>query len=291
MSVSLRRLRKCVHILVVVENRKESVPPNVETMEILRIITIALLLIQSFSTCICAESIQSTTTSTTRPRRKYRPPVKRLFRSHDYISTHEALDYWAISPYYIGQQDDRSCSLASVTMIVNAARVEKALLFSEKLPTQQSVMKRVNSEIWNSGLAPGGEGVTLDQIKSLIEKSFKTHSIKYISVEIIHTVDLSEETKQKFRRILVENEKSSRNFLIANFNGGKVFSGDDYGHFAPIAAYDAGHRQILVMDPERQWYEPYWVSEDALLNAMVTKDKKSDQYRGYVWIKLFGRKK
>ena len=40
------------------------------------------------------------------------------------------------------------------------------------------------------------------------------------------------------------------------------------------------------MDVDRQWYEPYWVSEEALVDAMNTKDKEASLNRGYLYIKL-----
>ncbi|CAF0963091.1 unnamed protein product [Didymodactylos carnosus] len=260
----------------------------IENMALIPIVMIILLLI--LSTCSCAAISSSESTIQTEQNvdgPKYGSQAKRLFQSHNYISTHKALDYWAISPYYIAQQNERSCSVASITMIVNAARVAKTLTSNEELATQQSILNRVNSQEWNRQVSSNGIGVTLNQMKQLVEASLKAFNIQYISVEIIHTMDLSEETKQKFHKILIENENSSTNFLIANFDGSIIFDDVQYGHFAPIAAYDADHSQILVMDPERQNYEPYWISEDMLLHAMVTQDPESAQYRGYIWIKIF----
>jgi hypothetical protein len=39
---------------------------------------------------------------------------------------------------------------------------------------------------------------------------------------------------------------------------------------------------VLILDPDRQWYEPYWISVDTLLAGMATKDSGGTAYRGLV---------
>ena len=38
------------------------------------------------------------------------------------------------------------------------------------------------------------------------------------------------------------------------------------------------------MEPDREWYEPYWVSDERLLQAMATIDGETGKSRGYVRI-------
>ncbi len=220
------------------------------------------------------------------PKPKYGSNAILLSQSHEYLKHNAAPDYWVISPYYVPQQDGRSCSLASVTMIVNAARSGQKLTVDDELATQAGVLKRVNDEIWNKGLSDVGHGISLDQLKPLIEKSLKAYNVNDVAVTVVHTNDTSEKTKKALHQALVENEKSAKNFIIANFNQ-KVYTDDaEAGHIAPIAAYDAKTKRVLIMDPDRLWYEPYWVSEDVFLNGMATHDKTSDQFRGYVTISI-----
>jgi hypothetical protein len=40
------------------------------------------------------------------------------------------------------------------------------------------------------------------------------------------------------------------------------------------------------MDPDRTWYEPYWVSEETFIAGMNTQDKESGKTRGMLWVKL-----
>lgn len=78
------------------------------------------------------------------------------------------------------------------------------------------------------------------------------------------------------------------NFIVVNFDQGFFTSGTGVGHFSPIGAYDAAKKRVLILDPDRQWHQPYWVSEDLLLKAMATKDSSGKHYRGYLWIKIHG---
>jgi len=53
--------------------------------------------------------------------------------------------------------------------------------------------------------------------------------------------------------MLIENEASDRDIVLVYFNQG-VLTGDwDGPHISPIAAYDADHGRVLVMDVDRQW--------------------------------------
>jgi hypothetical protein len=83
---------------------------------------------------------------------------------------------------------------------------------------------------------------------------------------------------------LLQSEKDQV-FIIANFNQ-VFFSGTlGGGHFAPIGAYDAEKKRVLIMDPDREFFEPYWVSEQLLLKSMATRDDETQVYRGYMIIK------
>ena len=54
---------------------------------------------------------------------KYGSQAVRLFHAREYLQTHEAPDFWALMPYYVHQFNERACSVASATMVVNALRL------------------------------------------------------------------------------------------------------------------------------------------------------------------------
>ena len=239
---------------------------------------------------------------------KYGHESRPLAQDHSYFLNHKAPDFWALAPYYVHQQTGSACSIASVTQVVNASRHAMNLDSDTRLATQNSVLEVVGDSRWTA--AVGGInfrtignwtaillnrvfhthfksfGVTLDELGPLVQKAIRAHGFPEARVEVFHATDLSDATQKELHRALVENEESTRDFIILNFLQG-VYTGDsDVGHVSPLAAYDALRRRALVMDVDREWYEPYWVSEAVLLKGMATLDSSSGKNRGWLWVHL-----
>lgn len=217
---------------------------------------------------------------------KYGPEITLLSEAHEHIQKNPAPDFWALIPYYAAQANEASCSVASVVMVLNASRRSKELGSEEKLISQKELLKRVNDPMWKRN-AEGmlARGVTLDQLGKLIEKSFTSYGLKGVRAEVFHA-DASPELAAKLHAMLVTNEKSAKDFIIANFDQ-EVFTGDTHvGHIAPVAAYDEVKKRVLVLDPDREWYEPYWVSEETFLKGMMTQDRQAGKNRGWVWVRV-----
>src|SRR4051812_42366283 len=77
------------------------------------------------------------------PKPKYGPQATRLHDSQEYVRKNAAPDFWALMPYYVPQATGSACSVASVTMVVNAARAAQKLKASDELATQKSVTEKV----------------------------------------------------------------------------------------------------------------------------------------------------
>lgn len=242
---------------------------------------------------IAAYSTNAISSEPASPKPKYGPEATTLSLSHDFFKKNAGPDFWAVSPYYLPQQDDKSCSIASVAMVTNAIRVGQKLTADDELVTQKGLMKRVKDSLWEKYVGEKGHGVPLDDLAELVKASLQAYGVdaaQRVEVQTIHVDDLSPKTKASVHRALVENEKGSSDFIIANFLQG-VYTGDaEVGHIAPVGAYDAKTKRVLVMDPDRQWYEPYWVSEETFLKGMNTVDQSSGKHRGFVWIKMNAHK-
>lgn len=221
-------------------------------------------------------------------RAKYGPQATRLYHSQEYVRRHPAPDFWALIPYYISQQNGSSCSVASVTMVVNAARADRNLTVSDDLVTQHGLLEKVKNRAWSRAVGKGGKGVTLDELGALVAQSLKAFGFNGARVEIVHMDDTSAEARRRLRDSLSRNERSAKDFMILNFLQSE-YTGDPegaVGHISPVAAYDEMNRRVLVLDPDRQYYEPYWVSEEVLLKGMATRDEASGKPRGYVYVKV-----
>jgi hypothetical protein len=89
------------------------------------------------------------------------------------------------------------------------------------------------------------------------------------TLQVWRPSDGSAATLEQLRELLAENEQSSADVIVGVFDQG-VLTGDvNIGHVSPIAAYDQRNKRVLVMDVDREWYVPYWVSDELLLEAML----------------------
>jgi hypothetical protein len=219
-------------------------------------------------------------------RAKYGAHATPFRYSHEYFQRATASDFWSLVPYYVPQRDDRSCSLASLTMLVNAARGPEPLGPDDPLVTQSLLFERVHSPVWQQGLAEGGEGVTLDQLAPLAQQSLAAFGIRAARTQVTHVPDTSPASLERFRVLLAANEASPDDWLLLNFDPAAYTGAGGYGHIAPVGAYDADSGRLLILDPDRTWYEPYWVSAAVALAGMATLDRVSGQPRGYLYVSI-----
>ena len=198
---------------------------------------------------------------------KFGPDAISIERSHAYLQRHAAPDYWRLSPYYVPQETDSACSVASITMLLNALRGLPALNEDEVL-TQAGVLHAVGSERWTMQTAENGNGVTFAELSRYVRLSLNAFHLD-ADIEVWKPADHFAATLKKLRQMLVANERNDRDIVLAYFNQGVLTGSWDGPHISPIAAYDAGRGQILIMDVDRKWYIPYWASDDKLIEAML----------------------
>jgi len=191
-----------------------------------------------------------------------------------------------LAPYYVPQHNDRACSLASLSMLVNAARSSLPLGQNDPLVSQPLLETKVGSTLWSKALAPGGEGVTLAELAALASQSLNAFQLRPERLEVTHVRDASPDALAKLRQQLVANEASRDDWMLLNFFVEEYTGVGDYGHIAPVGAYDAEQKRVLVMDPDRTWYEPYWVPDEVALRGMATLDSASGEHRGYVYVSV-----
>lgn len=215
---------------------------------------------------------------------KFRPETVRLFKSHEYIQKALAPDFWALQPYYLPQKPDGDCATTSLAMVFNALRVHQSLGAADELLTNKNLQKKVN--VLRVGSDSGIKGVSLDGMGRVTKQLLEKMGISGYSVEVVRALPGNTEFEQKVHKLLVENEKSETDFIIPLFYQ-MVFTGDpegSVGHYAPVAAYDSNQKRVLIFDPDRDYYEPYWVSEKLFLEGMNHPKADSKYTGGYVWI-------
>ncbi len=213
------------------------------------------------------------------------PRAVPLSRDHAYLQdpAHPAPDYWALAPYYAPQFNDMSCSAAAVTAVVNGAlRAGRLLGNEERNVTQQALLDKVRTHRWkervNKGGWHGAYGLTLEQLRDVTRDALVAYgaaSVEVQSVDASATNAEGEAGLAAFRRVLEGNERSASDFVLVHFvqDGLTGAPGGPYAHISPVGAYDAERRRVLVMDVDREWYEPYWVADDVLWRAMSVRTK------------------
>lgn len=219
-----------------------------------------------------------------------KPYATPLSQSRDYFQSpkHPAPDFWALIGYYVPQFNDAACSVASVSMVLNAARTAMKKTADDKLVLQTDLLDKVDIQNWKDRIGESGygsrkiHGVNLDALREVTEAAFRANGFTHAKAEAVHVKDVTRATLSRVEKILIQNEKSTRDFVLANFTQ-KAFTDDsDAGHIAPVGAYDAARKRVLILDPDRQWYEPYWVTLKRFVEGMNTKDSESGEFRGFV---------
>jgi len=198
---------------------------------------------------------------------KFGPDAITIQQSHGYFREHDAPHYWALSPYYVPLFTDSACSVAAIAMLVNALRGVPTNSV-DPLVTQQALLDKVADARWSKETARDGAGVTWDEFVAEVGASLDAYGLA-AEIDTFKPPDASPASLAQLRRVLAENELSERDIVLVYFDQG-VLTGDwDGPHISPIASYDADQRRALVMDVDRQWYVPYWSTEEKLLEAML----------------------
>jgi len=214
-----------------------------------------------------------------------------------YLQNYNALVFHAMSPYYVVQRNNSSCSLATATMLLNTIREIQSHQHVDTPATQNEVLERVKIPLWNDQTAdddqPGVDSVV--QFGQFLKQMFSAYKIDGISVDVIQVKDKSEETRQRIHQDLLalSNENAITTLLALNFDDRSfINANEDSGHISPVGGYDPLTRLGLVLDVDRQWTGPYWLTEEAMVNGLNTIDTDENNslstYRGYIRIRLKG---
>lgn len=221
---------------------------------------------------------------------KYGPNATPLSANSNraYFQKKDAPDFWALIPYYVPQDTGRGCSAANIAMILNGARVGMPLASSDELVTFKSLLdkhvdKKYAATIRGKGLTTGTTFSNTNLTK-VIKAAAASLKLSNASAEFTEVDQKNlKASYERFLEALKLNEKSAKDFIFFSFTQGKA-TGDPEGgaHVATVGAYDEGKGLVLVLDPDRQWYEPYWVPVDKLFEAIS--DPKSDSEKKAGWI-------
>lgn len=201
---------------------------------------------------------------------KYGPKVTLLIHDHQYFQKAAAGDFWRLMPFYVPQCNDYACSVASIAMVFNAAsKGRTGVPDTERNVTQDMLLERIREvplrELVSKDGLQGRHGLTLDELKSAVEQAARA-----LGVRAQVTADsFQNRSMDEFRKMLQANEDDPSDFLLVHFVQDDLTGarGGPYAHISPVGAYDGATRRVLILDVDREWYSPYWVSDEDLLAA------------------------
>lgn len=204
--------------------------------------------------------------------------------AHDnaYLRTNLAPNFWALMPHQLHQHTDSSCSLASATMVLNAARGLAGQNRVGGLVSEKRLLDRFEHTDWRAGIAPEGGGRKLLELAAHLEEALAHYGLADWRIETRPIATADTVSAALLRQDLAAMEAAAGILPVANFHL-DVFYGDgnDIGHFSPLAAYDAAQDRVLVLDVYKADYEPAWAPVDHLLHAMA-RPCDDGQLRGYL---------
>jgi hypothetical protein len=215
----------------------------------------------------------------------------------EYFQKQKAADFWALIPYYVGQETGSQCSAANFSMVLNAARKDLPLTSADELVTIKSLLEKYTDDRYKNAMTGKFTLETFDRsnvantrLAAVLGIAAEKLGIKTPKTQIdLVPIDFKDlkKSQKAFHDALVENEKSADDFIILTaFIQGKL-TGDPEGgaHVATVGGYDAKKKLVLIMDPDRQWYEPYWSPEEKVFEAVA--DPKADHEKpGWTHFKI-----
>ncbi len=212
---------------------------------------------------------------------KYVSTTIPLNEDHSYFASTKQTDFWKLNSFYVPQHNPKACSTASVLAVLNALNPPKAA--DQKNMTAEDLFKQ--SPALGVAVGPKGKGQALDDLKKNLGFLFMRSDAPY-SLEVVRFDGKDAKAEhEKLKKILTDNEKNPDDFIIANFLQAEL-TGDPegVGHISPIGAFDAEKDRVLVLDVDREWYQPYWVSSETLMKGLNAVDSSTKKSRGLLRI-------
>jgi hypothetical protein len=207
---------------------------------------------------------------------KYGPKAIPLLQDHQYFRGAVGRDFWSMMPFYVPQVNEYSCSLASVAMVFNAiVKGREGIPDTEPNITQEILLDGVKDvplrELVSKQGLQGRHGLTLAELRTVAEQTARTYGLR----ACVTAYSFLKHSLEELRKILRANEEDPMDFLLVHFVQDDLTGarGGPYAHISPIGAYDRNARRVLVLDVDRDWYSPYWVSDEDLLKAMISETK------------------
>ncbi|XP_002128372.2 glutathione gamma-glutamylcysteinyltransferase-like [Ciona intestinalis] len=187
----------------------------------------------------------------------------------------EALDngdmeiFFYLGPQIRTQDEPAYCGLSSLIIVLNGLAVDPGRVWKGVWRWYHESML----ECCTSLEEVQKQGVTMDQLSCIAR-------CNQLNADVVYVDDHA--SIDEFREVVKQSCRGSSMAVICSF-GRRELGQSGSGHFSPIGGYHPGKDVVLVLEPARFKYPPYWLPLEALWNAMNTKDSTNgDSPRGYM---------
>jgi len=183
--------------------------------------------------------------------------------------------FFPLVSQFVTQKLQSYCGVASLTMVVNALNIPAPAapeFGSYRIFTQDNLFDGLPDDVRHPDWIVG-HGLTLDELGALARR-FSPNSI------VIHAEPGGESA---FRDVAAQALATPGRYVVVNFLRAALHQ-EGYGHFSPLAAFDADSDRFLLLDVARFKYPPLWIKTSDLYAAMSTTDPAAQAWRGYLII-------
>src|SRR5579863_10155428 len=97
------------------------------------------------------------------------------------------------------QENEHSCSVASIAMLVNAARSLGNPSSIDDPISQRQLLDAVDNSNWKAAVGPGGDGVELDDMAGLVRQSLWACGFSRFEIEVVHVDRITAAIRTKAR--------------------------------------------------------------------------------------------
>ena len=188
---------------------------------------------------------------------------------------------WPIAFLKEKQKTAKSCSLATVTMILNS-------LTGRSLPQAEVLEKSNFSTIWATAISPQGDGIILNKMGLVLADLLGSIGFGHYTVEVIHMNPSFALSRERAMRAItsVSKDGGKNQILLANFLQSRLAGQTDgaSGHYSPIGGYDFNTHSLYLSEPDGGAQRPAWNALENFLSATETFDETAGNYRGFIWI-------
>lgn len=185
--------------------------------------------------------------------------------------------YFPLSEQFVTQSEPSLCGLGSLTMVMNALRVDPR-------------------RIWKDASEPGWRWWTDEMFLTRCSGSMDVLQKLGITMEEFRLLGLANgatvrmhrptdtaESVDTFRSKIVRAMRRDDSFIVLNFSRASLKQTGN-GHFSPLGGYHSKSDSVLVLDVARFKYPPYWAPLPSLWKACCSVDTLTSRSRG--WFQL-----